>query len=163
MAWIKTPHLLLVSAGLPQTAHALVHTPANTLNALLSIGIYSNRNPLFWVGHAPLLDIVELTLGGVGLYSYLYRDRSRRGVFLAGSVVIGLVLVGFGGGVSFACLIPLLYLFVVAGLDGLLSQWLSVFPRNPIARFAGIGLVALMLFFSVPVSDPFLFHRLAAQ
>ncbi|HXR49972.1 MAG TPA: hypothetical protein VN778_03015, partial [Verrucomicrobiae bacterium] len=48
-----------------------------------------------------------------------------------------------------ASLIPLLYLFIIHGLRQLLGQWLTVFPRNPIARFTGIGIICLMLCFSI--------------
>lgn len=147
-AIIKQPHLALVATGLPPTMSALEHLPLNTLKAILSVGVRSNGNPTFWVGHVPLLNVIELALGLVGAYFYIYRERSARTIFLVGSVVISVVLIGAGGSVGFASLIPLLYLFIASGLDHLLGQWLSVFPRNPIARYTGVGLVCIMLFFS---------------
>jgi len=148
-AGFRTPHIFLSAAGLPQHLDVLSHIGSNTLNAIMSIGVRSNGNPLWWVGHTPLLGSVELVLGAIGAYFYLYRERSRRGIFLTGSVALAVILLGLGGPVGFGCLVPLLYLFIASGLDHLLGQWLAVFPRNPIARVTGIGLVCIMLSFSV--------------
>jgi hypothetical protein len=149
LASLRSPHLLLVAAGLPQSIHALIHIAGNALNAVMSIGVRSNGNPLFWVGHAPLFDAAELVLGVIGAYFYLYRQHSVRAIFLIGSVGISLVLISLGGSVGFASLVPLLYLLVAHGLDHLLGQWLTVFPRNPIARSTGTAILCAMLFFSV--------------
>jgi hypothetical protein len=149
IASLHSPQLLLNAAGLPTTVHAFTHTGSNVLNAVMSIGVRSNGDPIFWVGHAPLLNVIELVLGLIGGYFYIYRERSVRSMFLVGSLTICLVLIGFGSTVSFACLVPLLYLFVTAGLNHFLGQWLRVFPRNPIARFTGVAIICMMLFFSV--------------
>ncbi len=149
LAGIKKPQIFLSISGLPPTIHALSNIASNALNTIMSVGVRSNGNPLLWVGHAPLLNIVELILGIIGGYYYLYRERSRRTIFLVGSTVLCMVLISFGGSVGFACLVPFAYLFIASGLDHLLDQWLSVFPRNPIARSTGVGLICIMLFFSV--------------
>jgi hypothetical protein len=115
----------------------------------MSIGVRSDGNPLLWVGHLPLLTAVELAFGAIGIYCYLQRRRSLRALFLAGSILTSLVLISLGGNVGFACLVPLLYLLIVEGLDHLLDQWLTVFPRNPIARFTGVVVICIMLFFAV--------------
>lgn len=149
IASIRTPHVALLAAGLPQHLHTLSHIGSNFLNAVLSIGIRSNGDPFLWVGHAPLLNIIELVLLVVGIYYYLYEVRSARAIFWGGGTLLSIVLISLGGGVGFASLIPLLYLAVAGGIDHLLSEWLRVFPRNPIARATGIILVSTMLFFSI--------------
>lgn len=149
LAGFRSPHIFLAVAGLPEHLSALSHAGSNTVNALMSIGVRSDGNPLWWVGHTPLLGSVELVLGIIGGYYYLYRQRSRRGFFLAGFGVLATILLGLGSLTSFAYLVPLAYLFIVHGLDNLLGQWLTVFPRNPIARAAGIGLICVMLAFSI--------------
>jgi hypothetical protein len=46
-------------------------------------------------------------------------------------------------------LIPLLYVFVATGIAYLLKEWLKVFPRNPVARNFGIGLLVIAIVTSV--------------
>lgn len=142
-------HILLAAAGLPATSHELTHFGSNFLHGLLSIGVRSAGDPLLWVGHAPLLNIVELVLMLLGVYYYLFNERSVRTTFLVGSLGISLVLAGFSANVGFTVLVPVLYLLVASGLNQLLEQWLTVFPRNPFAKSIGVGLVCIMLSFSV--------------
>ncbi|HSX30639.1 MAG TPA: hypothetical protein VLE99_01865 [Candidatus Saccharimonadales bacterium] len=146
---IQSTHLLVVVSGLPPSVSAISHIGSNLLNAVLSIGVRSNADPSQWVGHAPLLVTAELMLGALGAYMYLYRQRSVRAIFLGGSVAISLTLISLGGSVGFATLVPLLYLFIVHGLDYFMEQWATVFPRNPIAKFTGMTVIITLLLFSV--------------
>jgi len=143
------PRLLLAALGLPTQLHSLTHVGDNLLHAILAIAIRSDGNPLLWVGHAPLLSVTEFVLGLIGVYVYFWQSRGRSSLLLAGNVAISLLLISLGGGVSYAVLVPLLYLFVIAGINYLLRQWLRVFPRNPIARGVGVLAVCVMLAFSV--------------
>jgi len=148
-ASLKHPMLLRQLSGLPQNLNTVKHFASNLWNLVLAIVVHSNGNPLFWVGHAPLLNAVEVIVGLLGAF-YIYHGTSkRRSVLLFGWLGIGLVLVSLGGDVTFAYLVPLLYLFIGNGLDHLLKRWLTVFPRNPIARMTGIGIICVMLGFSV--------------
>ncbi len=149
IASVRQPRILLTVLGLPTQFSGLSHVGSNLLHALLGIAVRSDGNPLVWVGHAPLLSITECALGLLGAYVYLWRKRSRSSILLAGNVVISLILISLGGSVGYASLVPLLYLFVVAGIGYLLNRWLRVFPRNPIARGAGVAVVCVMLAFSV--------------
>jgi hypothetical protein len=148
-AIVHQPRLLLAVFGLPGSTHDLAQVPDNLLHAVLSIGLRSDGDPLLWVGHMPLLSATELLLGLLGVYVYLIRRRSQAGLLLAGDVIISLVLISLNSGVGYASLVPLLYLFVVAGLSFLLGAWLRVFPRNPIARGVGVAAICAMLAFSV--------------
>lgn len=142
------PKILLQAAGLPQTFGPIAHIARQLGDTVLGIAIRSNGSPLFWVGHAPLLSAVAAVLGILGAY-FLYREAPRRGIFLFGSLIVGIVLVSLGGPVTIACLVPALYLFIATGIDNLLGQWLTVFPRNPVARLIGVTVVCVMLLFSV--------------
>lgn len=144
-----THAVALQAAGLPDNLATLRHVPHQLLAAVLSIGIHSNGNPELWVGHLPLLNIIEIILGLAGAYYYLVRERSIRSIFLLGSVVLSLVLISLGGAVGYTSLVPLLYLLIASGVEHLLGRWLAVFPRNPIARSTGVVLICIMLFFSV--------------
>ena len=141
--------VLLSTAGLPADFHQLSHFGSNLLNGIAAIGIRGPSDPVLRVGHAPLLNSIEVVLLAMGVYYYVRHERSVRTAFMLSGVGIALLLIGLGAQAGYAALVPLLYIFVVSGLNQLLVQWLTVFPRNPFARFIGLGLVCVMLFFSV--------------
>ena len=148
LASIKHPAVLLQLSGLPQDLGSLAHVGGNLLKLVLAMTVRSNSTALFWVGHAPLLNAIEVIAGLFGVY-YVYREASGRTTFLFGAAAIGLLLASLGGSVTFACLVPIAYLFIALGLDQLLGRWMTVFPRNPVARLAGVSVVLVMLIFSV--------------
>jgi hypothetical protein len=148
VAIIRNPRLFLEVVGLPQKLGTLTHVGTYAWQNLSSIVIHSYGPSVLWVGHAPLLDAVEVIIGLLGIY-YIVRNAPARRTFLLGSAVIGLLLASLGGSVSIAPLVPILYLCIANGIDNLLGQWLSVFPRNPVVRIAGIAVVCIMIFFSV--------------
>ncbi len=147
-ASIKQPGILLQISGLPPNLGSLSQVGSNVISLVLAVVIRSNGSPVLWVGHAPLLDAIEVVAALLGAF-YVYRAASGRTTFLFGTAAIGLLLASLGGSVTFACLIPALYLFVAIGLDHLLKRWMAVFPRNPVARLTGVSAVSLMLIFSV--------------
>lgn len=148
LATVRQPHLALQVLGLPTDVHSLTGAPQRLIETVLALGVRSSGSALQWVGHSPLLDALELILGALGVYYYAYHDRSRRSLLLAGAI-IGTVLIALQGGVGFASIVPLAYLLITGGLDHFLREWLTVFPRNPIARGVGLGVICIMLFFSV--------------
>lgn len=149
VASLRTPRVALQAIGLPTGLHALSHAATNLSNALLAIGIHGPGTPTLWVGHAPLLDAIELVFCAIGFYYYIWHERSARTMFLLGASIISLVLIELGGMVTLAVLLPLLYLCITGGLHHLLGRWLRVFPRNPVARAAGLLIICAMLFFTV--------------
>ena len=149
VASIRDPHVLLVASGLPAGMDVARHIGINLWHTVTAIGIRGRGDPLQWVGRAALLSATERVLAALGLYVYLYRERSMRAIFLASSAAIAVTLISFGNGVGFATIIPLLYLAIVHGLDHLLGRWFAVFPRNPIARITGVSVVCIMLAFSI--------------
>ncbi len=149
IAVIRHPHLLFVIGGLPQNLSAALHTVHNVHAALFAVTTHDYTSSLLWLVKAPLFTVTELVLGALGLYSYWHTGISTRALFLTSMAVLSLVLISLGGEVTFACFIPIVYLFVIHGLRELTSQWLTVFPRNPIAKFVGIAVICIMLFFSV--------------
>jgi hypothetical protein len=148
----QTPRVALSVLGFPQSLQLLSHVPRNLLDTILAIGIRSDASQLLWVDHVPLLNAIELALAIIGVYTYIYlarKNHSSNSIFLIGATILMTLLASLGGGVTFICLVPLLYLFVISGFNNLIGQWLVVFPRNPIARATGVLIVTIMLFFSV--------------
>lgn len=146
---INTPSIVRTIAGLPSHFISASHMLSNLGTALLSIAMHSNGTPELWLGHAPLLNIIEAMLLLLGAYMLSQKIHSVRSLGLLGATLISLILISLGGPVGFTSLVPLLYLYIAGGLHALLQRWLNVFPRNPIARTSGIGLVCVLVFFSV--------------
>lgn len=105
--------------------------------------------PDIWLGNLPILDAFSLVLCVIGIYFYAthWRSSRTRNLFILGG--LGIILIGMGGAVGLSLLVPLLYVFIATGMAYLLHDWLKVFPRNPIARGIGIGLIALAVSMSV--------------
>lgn len=98
--------------------------------------------PAIWLGHAPILNIFCLVMCALGIYYYVDHWGASRSKLLISFLVISLLLVALNGPVAISLLVPLLYIFVAMGIAYILSLWLKTFPLNPLARSAGIGIVA---------------------
>jgi hypothetical protein len=133
--------------GLPQhfdislIGHQLAFIP---VHLLIRGPIDSQR----WLGHAPLLDIFSLTIVVTGIWFYVSRFRATRSRLLGSYGLLAVVLVALGGPVGLSVLVPLLYILAATGIAYLLYEWLRVFPKNPIARRLGIGLVSVAVLVS---------------
>jgi len=104
------------------------------------------RGPLYpelWLGRAPLLDIFTLVLAVIGICFYVLHWQATRTRLLAALFVISGLLVGLGGQVSFSLLVPLMYVAAATGLAYLIHEWFKTFPRNPLARGVGLGIIGL--------------------
>lgn len=102
-------------------------------------------DPANWLGTAPILDIFSIAMLAVGIYVYCRHIGLGRAKLFIPVFIIGAVLVSLQGGVTLVLLLPFIYLLIAAGLHHLLGQWLTVFPRNPIARGVGLSLVAAVV------------------
>lgn len=143
LALAKHPSLLWDMLGLP-TQLPIVPTVLHRLTEIpLNLFIYGPNLPGFWVGHTPILNVLETALFVFGTYSYLRHWRLTRVISMFSIFGIGAVLISLGGPVSLTLLLPFVYLVIAAGLAYLLRDWLSVFPRNPFARNFGLILVTL--------------------
>lgn len=113
--------------------------------ALVYRGYYS---PEFWLYGAPLLNIVEITLFLAGSFVLVRPPRLRGNYYISGAILLSVLLIIIGGGATIAMLVPLIYLVIAGGIYYLLDQWLTIFPRNPIAQGMGIALICIVASFS---------------
>jgi hypothetical protein len=97
--------------------------------------------PEQWLGRLPILDIFTLAACIVGIYFYLTNLKAGRSRLLFGLLLLTMLLVGLHGAVSLSLVVPVLYLFVAAGIAFLMKEWLQRFPFNPLARTIGIGFI----------------------
>ena len=140
-ALVHTPSLIKPLLGLPSAWPGLRQAAQNLVSVPQYLFIRGPSNPSLWLGHLPLLDIFSSAMFFLGLYAYYLRWRINQGRLLLGILVIGSLLVALGGSVSITVLLPFVYIVMTAGVALLLQQWLTVFPRNPLAKRAGMILV----------------------
>lgn len=129
--------------GLPTDWLPALDIARNAGQTLLSLFIYAPEQPATHLGNLPLLDVLTSVLVVLGMYYYIKVRSLARAKFLLAFLLIGVVLSSLGGPVSAAILLPVIYIIAASGLALLLAQWLTVFPKNPLARGVGITLIAV--------------------
>jgi hypothetical protein len=148
LAIAKHGQLAWAIFGLP--AH--LPTPITILKHLgdvpLNIFIRGPLMPGLWVGRSPLLDVFESVLFIFGVYAYWQHRRLARFASLFSIFILTSILIALGGPVSLSLLLPFVYLVIATGMAFLLGEWLSVFPRNPLARGLGLSVVVIAVLVS---------------
>ena len=135
----------LALLGLPTNLPNPLEFIKNIGRTLSDIFVYSRAGALFGPGHLPWLDACTTILAGLGAIQFVKHFRLDRTKLLVIVGIIGLLLIAAGGPVSVVLLLPFIYLLAVEGLKWLLDTWLSVFPRNPVARSFGVGVVIVLV------------------
>ncbi len=131
--------------GFPETWPTIIEFAKNIAEVPLSLLAWSNLGPQHQLANLPLLDAFAIIMLPLGLYYYFKFRTLLRVKLLAIIFFISWALIGLGGSVTIAILLPIVYLVVAAGIALLLSQWLVVFPRNPFAKSIGIFLVTIVV------------------
>lgn len=144
-AIFRQPHLLREWLFLP----TVIPTPFTIGKQLLeSVSFLFIRGPYapdLWLAHTPVLDIFTSAMCLLGAYFYLTHYRNLRTHVLIGFFAIGSALVAFNGVLALGYLVPIAYLLAATGFTYLLHEWLTVFPRNPVARSFGILLISAVV------------------
>jgi hypothetical protein len=146
--YVKHVAGLKVWLGLPTKFPGVLNLVKQFLAVFYHLFIRGPLYPNLWLGRSPALDVFTLALAIIGIYFYGTKLSSSRSRLLALMFIVSVILVSLGGPVSFVLLIPLMYVMAAMGLSYMIHNWLKVFPRNPIARYFGIGLISLAVIFS---------------
>lgn len=104
--------------------------------------IHGPKDPTTWLARLPILDVFTGTIFVVGLYSYYLRLKFARTRFLLGMGLLLVLLIAILN-ISIVAVMPFVFIAIADGLTLLLQQWLTVFPRNPIAK--NLGFIVVML------------------
>jgi hypothetical protein len=139
----RSPDNILSWLGIPNKLNPPLTMTKDFFGVFVHIFIRGPQNPALWVGRAPILDVFALVCAVIGIYFYATHFKASRSKLLFVCFGIGTILITLGGAIDLTILIPIIFLFVAAGLAYLLQQWLQVFPKNPIARGIGFGLIIL--------------------
>lgn len=137
-AWIGLPHHLASPTSLlKQFVAVFVH-----------LFIRGPQYPTIWLGRSPILDAFTLAMSVLGIYFYATKWNSTRARLLGIFFSIGVIEVSLQGQVVLSVIVPILYACAAMGIAYIVHEWLQVFPRNPLARTLGIGLVSFVVFVS---------------
>jgi hypothetical protein len=139
----QDPSLAKTFFGLPQTFPAPLDILKNIARVPLQIFFRGPTNPEFWLDRLPLLDWFAAAMFVIGAYAYVLRYKLDRTWLFIYIFVVGSVLIGLKGPVSTALLLPFAYVLVTSGVGLMFGQWFTVFPRNPVARSIGTGLLVV--------------------
>lgn len=149
-AFVLNPELLKSFAGLPLDS---LPTPVSIVKNLLSVPeqlvFRGPDSSLLWLGRMPLLDIFSVSMLALGVYSINSKRSLDRVKVIVGGCIVGTLLVGLGGVVNIVVLLPLLFAVMAGGIALMLRQWFTVFPRNPLARSIGGGLLIIAVLLTV--------------
>lgn len=152
-AYIRHPGLLLTSLALPATLPSWHDISTRAQSFVWSL-FWAGKGPaeIMLVG-APLLNLIEFSLLFIGISMQFKKPRLASNFFILGATLFIILLIIFGGVLSYVTLTPLLYLLMASGLFYLLTQWHKVFPVNSVAHVVGatlvIGLLAVSSLFHV--------------
>lgn len=150
LAWGINQHWQLVWAvlGLPSRVPPVVSTLKHLADVPLNVFARGSFLPGLWVGRSPVLDVFGSALFIFGVYAYWQHRRLARFASLLGIFIVTTILVALGGPVTLSLLLPFVYLVIATGMAFLLGEWLSVFPRNPLARGLGLSIVIIAVLLS---------------
>lgn len=133
--WLGLPEISTISAG------GLFGNFIGIFDALFWSGLDDRT---LWLAGTPILDVLAMAVLVLGVYYYQfgYHPLRRKVLFGFGAVSVALVTLGV---VPITLILPLIYIFVAAGVALMLQQWFTVFPRNPLARMVGLLLISIAI------------------
>lgn len=108
------------------------------------------EEPLINVARLPVFDLSAGILFLIGLNAYRKKLKLDRTRVMMASALVGVVVGAFGELLlAVIFLLPFAYSVVAAGIEYLLDEWNSVFPKNPLARSFGLIMITCVVLFSV--------------
>jgi len=148
IAIIRDPQVLLSLLGLPEALPSITQMLRNIFDAGAALVAWHGNNSALAVGYLPIMDAISVVLAVLGVYYYWQKRRLDRTKLLVGALGVSLVLLALGVVSGFAMLLPVMFFLIAGGLAALLGRWLTVFPRNPLARSVGIIAIAVLVGFA---------------
>jgi hypothetical protein len=133
--------------GAPQTMPSISQLGKQASEAFVTISVRGNLPNDIWLNHLPVLDALLTVMLILGVNFYGKHLKAPRTILIAEYLLLAFILISVGPA-SFSLIAPIIYLIVAGGLAYLLHLWLKVFPRNPLARSLGIGLLIVAVVFS---------------
>ncbi len=146
---IIEPRNGLVLLGVDNLVESIPDIVLNITDAIRSIFFVGIPGSPIGLGKLPMLDIFSVFMFLLGCYYFERRLSLKRSKLLFGGLAIGFIVCSLSNFdiVRYSLLLPLIYIFISAGIHESINRWLAVFPRNPIARGIGVILLAVSIGF----------------
>jgi len=144
-AMYRNTNLITTWLGLPPRPEQWLDMLKRFGNAFAYFVVRGPHNPVLWLGRLPILDAFMTAMLAAGILVYAKRIKASHTRLLALFFLLGAILTALSLNISFSVIVPLVYIIATAGIAYLMHEWLHVFPRNPLARSLGIGLVGLLI------------------
>jgi hypothetical protein len=118
----------------------------NVYQVPLQLFVRGPLDPTRNLDRLALLNVAEIAFMVLGFFYAKRSSTTKQLLLISGSIILAVAVIGTSAmSENTALILPILFALVTAGLTFLLQQWLTVFPRNPLARFAGVSLVILVI------------------
>lgn len=142
--FVNNPNLIKIWLDWPASlsVSTIVH---NAWHLPVWLVLAGPPNPVYRLGQVSLLDSFCVIMGLLGLVLFRQHwllDRVRAIVVV---MLVGSGLVVLNGPEQLVILLAFIYVLVASGIAFLLQQWFTVFPRNPLSRWWGVGLIGLVV------------------
>ena len=139
----------LTLLGVDNLVDSLPTIVLNIVDAIRSIFFIGIPGTAIGLGKLPMLDIFSVFMFMLGCYYFERRLSLKRSKMLFGGMAIGFIVCSLSQFdlVRYSLLLPLIYIFISAGIHESITRWLAVFPRNPIARGVGVVVLAVSIGF----------------
>lgn len=117
---------------------------------VLSLFVMSPVDSAYWLGRQPVLDVFATTMFVCGTYSFIRKYKLNRLWLVIGVLFLSVLWIGATTNrYAIIILLPFIYLIVGAGIRLLTDRWFEVFPKNPIAKYLGVSLLAIAILASI--------------
>lgn len=147
---IRDPGIWRDFLGFNETFEPLKEMGRYTATSVLSLFVMSPIDNAYWLGRQPVLDVFATAVFVLGSYSIIKNRKLDRLWLLLGIISLSVVWIGATTNrYGIIMLLPFVYIVIASGINMLGSSWLSVFPKNPIARYAGLSLLGAAIVLSI--------------
>jgi hypothetical protein len=143
-AQIQNPSLVNQWLSLPEVWPSLGEFLLAIINVPITIAVAPPPNPVFGIARIPLVDVFTVAMTVLGIYAYSFKAKLDRTRLLFGLGVFGTILVALHV-LPLVFLLPIVYIFATGGIALMLQQWLTVFPKNPFARYVGVSILTFVI------------------
>lgn len=144
-AFYKDLDLIKPWLGVPEQLPTVFQALKNLVEVPIQFFIRHQPDPLHWLGTVSVLDVFATTMFFLGGWRLLARIKMARTQLLLAVFAISTVLIALGSSITLPILVPFVYLVVATGINYMIKEWYAVFPRNPIAKGLGMGLLSVVV------------------
>ncbi len=135
--------------GLPSSLPSPAQLVSNVYHSFESLIFKSSLSAEHTLIGAPILTSIEIILVLFGAYNLWKKPRLATTYYISGLLLLAIMLNSLGGSISLFMAAPFIYMFISAGIYFLLQEWLTVFPRNPVAKHFAVVVMVLLVATSI--------------